>query len=93
MRTIKRTRAFKRDYRRENRGHHARVLETGFRSVVDRLANDRPLAGKHRDHQLAGAWNDYRECHVLWDLLLIYCKPDDRTLQLVRLGSHRKLGL
>ena len=27
------------------------------------------------------------------DLILIYRKPDDDTLQLVRLGSHSELGL
>ncbi|MQU09638.1 type II toxin-antitoxin system YafQ family toxin, partial [Pseudomonas helleri] len=27
------------------------------------------------------------------DWLLIYCKPDDERLQLVRLGSHSELSL
>ncbi|MXY58860.1 MAG: hypothetical protein F4Y41_21180 [Gammaproteobacteria bacterium] len=30
----------------------------------------------------------------MWpDLVLIYQKPDERTLRLVRLGSHSALGL
>ena len=29
----------------------------------------------------------------LKDLILIYRKPDAKTLQLVRLGSHSELGL
>ena len=33
-----------------------------------------------------------RDCHVKPDLVLIYRKPDDETLQLVRLGSHSELG-
>jgi hypothetical protein len=31
--------------------------------------------------------------HIKPDLVLIYRKPDDAVLQLVRLGSHSELGL
>lgn len=48
---------------------------------------------RHRDHALTGEWKDHRDCHVKPDLVLIYRKPDDATLQLVRLGSHSELGL
>ena len=34
----------------------------------------------------------FRDCHVKPDLVLIYEKPDDDTLRLVRLGSHSELG-
>jgi mRNA interferase YafQ len=33
----------------------------------------------------------YRECHVKPDLLLIYRKPDPRTLRPARIGSHSEL--
>ena len=36
---------------------------------------------------------DDRDCHIRPDLVLIYRKPDDDTLQLVRLGSHGELGM
>jgi mRNA interferase YafQ len=55
------------------------------------LATDRPLEARHRDHDLGGNWNGYRECHVKPDLLLIYRKPDANTLQLARLGSHSEI--
>jgi mRNA interferase YafQ len=93
MRTIERTSAFKRDYKREAKGRHWAILETEFIAVVAVLANDRPLEERYRDHMLAGEWKDHRECHVKPDLLLIYRKPDADTLQLVRLGSHSELGL
>ncbi|MBV5308792.1 MAG: type II toxin-antitoxin system YafQ family toxin [Chromatium okenii] len=51
------------------------------------------MAPKYRDHALNGHWEEYRDCHVKPDLVLIYRKPDDNTLQLVRLGSHSMLGL
>jgi mRNA interferase YafQ len=57
------------------------------------LANDQPLAEKHRDHALIGDWKDHRDCHIKPDLVLIYRKLDDVVLQLVRLGSHSELGL
>ena len=57
------------------------------------LAADTPLPRKNRDHPLTGEWIAYRDCHVKPDLVLIYRKPDDEVLQLVRLGSHSALGL
>ena len=57
------------------------------------LANDEPLPARHHDHSLAGEWMDHRDCHVKPDLVLIYRKTDEITLDLVRLGSHSELGL
>jgi mRNA interferase YafQ len=57
------------------------------------LAADEPLATRHRDHALTGEWKDHRDCHVRPDLVLIYQKPDDQTLRLVRIGSHSALDL
>jgi mRNA interferase YafQ len=93
MRRIERTGQFKRDYKREAKGPHRATLERDFIEVVTALANDQPLAEKHRDHALSGDWKDHRDCHLKPDLVLIYRKPDDEALQLVRLGSHSELGL
>lgn len=93
MRTIERTSQFKRDYKREAKGSYRTTLEVDFIDVLTALANDKPLAEKHHDHALIGDWKDYRDCHIKPDLVLIYRKPDIAVLQLVRLGSHSKLGL
>ena len=61
--------------------------------VLTLLARDAVMAEKHRDHALTGEWKDHRDCHVKPDLVLIYRKPNDAVLQLVRLGSHSELGL
>ena len=92
MRRVERTGQFKRDYKRETKGPHRATLESDFIEVVTALANDQQLADKHRDHALTGEWKDHRDCHIRPDLVLIYRKPDDVVLQLVRLGSHSKLG-
>jgi len=64
MRRIERTAQFKRDYKREAKGPHQGALANAFVAIVKRLANDQPLAEKHRDHPLAGRWKDHRNCHV-----------------------------
>ncbi len=91
-RTIERTGQFKKDFKRESKGLHRLALTTDLATIIQLLVDDKPLADKHRDHALAGNWRDHRDCHVRPDLVLIYRKPDDVTLQLVRLGSHSELG-
>ena len=61
--------------------------------VVSLLADDTALARRNIDHPLSGEWNDHRDCHIRPDLVLIYRKPNDDSLELVRLGSHSELGL
>ena len=93
MRTIEWTGQFKRDYKREAKGQHRATLDVDLLPVVECLANDELLDPRYRDHALTGDWKDYRDCHIKPDLVLIYQKPDDVVLRLVRLGSHSELGL
>ena len=92
MRTIERTRQFKRDYKRESRSRQRTSLDAGLASVVETLARGQPLEPRHHDHALSGEWSDHRDCHPKPDLVLIYQRPDAETLRLVRLGSHSELG-
>jgi len=57
------------------------------------LLEDKPLPQRAVDHALTGEWKDHRDCHIRPDLILIYRKPDNVNLELVRLGSHSELGL
>lgn len=94
MRQIKYTAKFKRDYKREKKsGHHQKTLDHDLRFIIDSLAKDIKLPTRNRDHQLSGNWSDHRDCHVKPDLVLIYRKPNEKTVELVRLGSHSELGL
>jgi mRNA interferase YafQ len=88
MRTIERTGQLERDFNREKSGRHGTKLD-----ALLVLVADSPLPVRYRDHLLSGDWKDHRDCHIRPDLVLIYRKPDDDTLQLVRLGSHSELGL
>ena len=93
MRRIELAGQFRRDYGREAKEQHRATVDADLEPVIEALANDQPLEARHRDHALTGDWKDHRDCHVKPDLVLIYRKPDDVTLQLVRLGSHSELGL
>jgi mRNA interferase YafQ len=93
MRTIEQTGRFKHDYKREAKGPRRQTLASDFVAIVTALANDHTLAEKYFDHVLTGDWKDHRDCHIRPDLVLIYRKPNDAVLQLVRLGSHSELGL
>ncbi len=91
MRTIERSSAFKRDYKRAKATpRHRKDLDSLVSAVVT-LLSDEILSESSRDHALSGDWIGYRECHIKPDLLLIYRKPDADTLRLARLGSHSEL--
>ena len=87
MRKIEWTTAFKRDFKK------IATFESAFVEALWKLANDEPLPERFFDHQLTGKWQDFRDCHIRPDLILIYRKPNSVQLQLVRLGSHSELGL
>ena len=91
MRTIERSSAFKRDYKREAKGQYRAALDNELVNVLLALAENRALEPRYRDHDLGGEWAGYRDCHIKPDLVLIYRKPDARTLRLARLGSHSEL--
>jgi mRNA interferase YafQ len=93
MRTIRYSNRFKRDYKREKAGRHGKNLDSLLREAIALLAADQPLPRRYFDHPLSGEWTDHRDCHVKPDLVLIYRKPDDDSLELARLGSHSELGL
>jgi mRNA interferase YafQ len=93
MRTVKHTSRFRRDYKREKSGRYSKQLDAALLRTVTTLAKDEPLPRRYFDHPLGGEWSDHRDCHIRPDLVLIYRKPDDSSLELVRLGSHSELEL
>ena len=93
MRTIEQSKQFKRDLRRERRGRHANYLADVLQTALTLLLNDEPLPMAQRDHVLTGKWQEFRDCHLRPDLVLIYRKSEPKILQLLRLGSHSELGL
>lgn len=69
------------------------MLDAALIETVYLLADDMGLPVKNADRPLCGEWADYPDCHIRPDLILIYHKPDEKYLDLVRrLGSHAELG-
>ena len=93
MRTVRYTSRFRRDYKREKAGRHGRQLDSELLEAVDMLSKDERLPRRYFDHPLSGEWSDHRDCHIRPDLILIYRKPDETSLEVVRLGTHSELGL
>lgn len=92
MRTIKRLKPFKKDFKRISANpRHAHDVRELLKTVVALLVVDAPLPEKFRDHALVGTWKDYRECHLKPDLLLIYSVEALDELHLARLSSHSEL--
>jgi len=91
MRELERSSVFRRDYKRIKATPRHKGIDSLLIEIIGLLVNDQPLKAKHHDHLFAGNWKGHRECHLKPDLLLIYDLPDDRTLRLVRMGSHSEL--
>jgi mRNA interferase YafQ len=90
MRTIRYTSEFQEDFKREEKTHQKK-LRGQLDEVIKMLADDEVLPHRYKDHPLVDEWQDHRDCHIEPDLVLIYRKPDDTILELVRLGSHSEL--
>lgn len=59
-------------------------------SYINNLKNDLPLPPESRDHALKGEWQDFRECHLGGDMLLVY-RETDSEIVLARLGTHNQI--
>lgn len=80
---------FKKDLKTAlKRGYNISLLE----EAVNRLAMQEPLDEKYRDHQLAGYYGGFRECHIAPDWLLVYrINEEELLLLLFRTGTHSDL--
>ena len=93
MRKIRRTRQFRRDFKGLKRGRHADHIDDTLSQALAMLAADATLPPRYRDHPMKGEFIDCRDCHLRGDLVLVYRKPGDDSLELVRIGSHAALEL
>lgn len=60
--------------------------------VVNTIAQGKVLDPRHKDHQLTGDLQVYRECHIESDVLLMYrLEKNILILYLINVGSHSQL--
>ena len=93
MRRTNRTRPFRRDYRREKRGRYRETLDADLDRVVALLETDQPLPADYNDHAMHRSRGRERNCHLRPNLILLYSKPNDTELELLRLGSHSEIRI
>ena len=58
------------------------------------IANDGPLPPEWKDHKLSGTLENFRECHIKGDLLLIYKIHENKDGDVVifaQAGTHSKM--
>ncbi|WP_102504953.1 type II toxin-antitoxin system RelE/ParE family toxin [Salinivibrio kushneri] len=82
------SRQFKKDFKKIAKLSIPDVVEVGH--VIKQLQLGETLPERYVDHSLSGNWQNYRDCHVKPDLVLIY-KVDDTSLKLARIGTHSEL--
>lgn len=63
---------------------------TKFVEYLYLLSQGQPLPTEAKDHALSGEWENFRECHIGGDLLLIY-QIEAKAIKLIRMGSHSQL--
>ena len=64
----------------------------GLIQVIDSIATQQLLDPKHKDHKLSGKYHGYKECHIAFDILLVYkMYKKENVLLLDKLGTHDEL--
>ena len=87
MLPIRPTNRFKKDLKRAV----AQGRDLGkLKKILEILSIPEALPTEFRDHKLKGGWQDFRECHIEPDWLLIYTIADFE-LRPARLGTHSDL--
>ena len=62
------------------------------KTLLKLLENDEELPAKYCDHQLKGELQEFRECHIRGDLLLLYRKRQQiLTITAINVGSHNQI--
>ena len=85
--TLFKTNQFKRSYKKQKLTDSE---DLAYIDIVYNLLCANELASKYKDHQLKGDMQDFRECHIKPNLLLVYML-DENVLKLVDIGSHSDL--
>ncbi len=71
----------------------AGTIKTGaFDLALSCLEIGRPLPERYKDHKLQGDLSSSRECHLGFDMLMIYRRNEDlRLVTIEQVGTHSEL--
>lgn len=93
MRSVTRTKRFKRDFKRVKRGVHAEHIDAILLQALELLVADEQLPPNFADHPMKRPYSDCRDCHLRSDLVLVYRKSGTDVLELIRIGTHAHLAI
>ena len=79
---------FKKDLK-HYKGQTSKIV--ALKEVLRQLEEKGTVESSYNPHMLAGNYKGCMECHVQNNFLLIWIDESNRTISLVRLGSHSEL--
>ena len=88
MYTFKITSQFKKDLKRIKNDKNKLIH---LKEVLGLLEQFGVLPEKYKPHKLLGKYEDFMECHIENDLLLIWLDDNNKIIKLIRLGKHSEL--
>ncbi|MFM7624725.1 MAG: type II toxin-antitoxin system YafQ family toxin [Actinomycetota bacterium] len=91
MRIVRYSTRFSKDLKREDKSPNNKELTSKLQLIIDLLCEDQELSIRLQDHALIGEFIGWRELHVKPDLLLLYRKVGQESLDLLRLGIHSEI--
>lgn len=59
--------------------------------ILRKLRDEEPIPEINHPHMLAGNYAGCMECHIEGDFLLIWIDENEKTVGVLRLGSHSEL--
>jgi mRNA interferase YafQ len=63
-----------------------------LQGIMHKLADEKILEPKYRDHELSGEYSGCRECHIKNDILLVYeLDKKNSLITFANLGTHSEL--
>lgn len=92
LRDVQQTKQFLKDW--ERLSESGRYDLNRLKTAMLLLVGSDPLPTEYLDHALRGEWEDYRECHIGGDFLLIYKLWKMGKVEQVifaRCGTHAEL--
>lgn len=88
MKIVLKTTQFKKDFKKIR--HEVEKVKA-LLEIVKLLELEKEIPVENKPHRLIGDFNQYMECHVEDDLLLIWFDRNKDIIKLVRLGTHSEL--
>lgn len=67
-----------------------KFIHSEYLVVLSLLIAGKALPAKYSNHPLSGTYNNFWDCHITNDCVLIY-RIIDKELYLVRIGTHSEI--